>query len=131
MFYSPASGHTVDQAAFQLCESRPGGNARINYGRLALRMHASPLPGRHVRVPVYQDYINPILGALRSAGRPLVIEELEQRVFELMALPAEVLAISHDSEKSDRSEVSYRMAWARTYLKRQACWTIPSSARGH
>jgi 5-methylcytosine-specific restriction enzyme B len=88
-------------------------------------MHASPLSAKLAKVPVYEDYINPILGALRSAGRPLVIEELEQRVLELMALSAEVVGIPHNSEKSDRSEVSYRMAWARTYLKKAAMLDNP------
>jgi restriction system protein len=62
--------------------------------------------------------MNPILMALRTAGRPPAIEELEQQVWASMALPAEVLAIPHNLAKSDQSEVDYRMAWARTYLKK-------------
>jgi 5-methylcytosine-specific restriction protein B len=76
-------------------------------------------------VPVYQDYMNPILAALRSAGRPLLIEELDQRVLSQMALSAEVVAVPHDPEKSERSEVSYRMAWARTYLKKAGLLSNP------
>jgi restriction system protein len=74
-------------------------------------MNAPPIPANIGPVPVYQDYMNPILEALRNAGRPLAIEELEQRVWAAMALPAEVLAIPHDPETSDRTEASYRMAW--------------------
>lgn len=96
---------------------------------------ANPAVG--TRIPVYQDYMNPILDALRSAGRPLTIEELGQRVAESMALAANVVAIPHDPEVPDRSEVGYRMAWARTYLKKagllvnpkQGTWALTQQGR--
>src|SRR5688572_23874182 len=75
-------------------------------------------PANANAVPVYQAYMNPILEALRSAVGPLLIEELDQRVLAKLALGAEVVAIPHDPAKPERSEVSYRMAWARTYLKK-------------
>jgi Mrr N-terminal domain len=82
-------------------------------------------PANANAVPVYQAYMNPILTALRSAGRPLLIEELEQRVLAHMALGAEVVAIPHDPAKPERSEVSYRMAWTRTYLKKAGLLSNP------
>lgn len=69
-------------------------------------------------VPVYQAYMNPILVALRSAGRPLLDAELDAQVIEALGLAPEVVAIPHDAAKPDRSEVSYRLAWARTYLQK-------------
>ena len=75
-------------------------------------------PANGNAVPVYQAYMNPILGVLRRAGRPLVNEELDERVIGELGLAPEVVAIPHDPEKPARSEVSYRLAWARTYLKK-------------
>lgn len=54
-----------------------------------------------------------------------------------MALAAEVVAIPHDPEVPDRSEVGYRMAWARTYLKKggllvnpkQGTWALTEQGR--
>jgi 5-methylcytosine-specific restriction protein B len=82
-------------------------------------------PANANAVPVYQAYMNPILEALRSAVGPLLIEELDQRVLAQMALGADVVAIPHDPAKPDRSEVSYRMAWARTYLKKMGLLSNP------
>jgi 5-methylcytosine-specific restriction enzyme B len=69
------------------------------------------------QVPVYQRYMNPILAALRGLGGSASIEALDSAVIENMTLPHDVVSIPHTPDKPDRSEVSYRMAWARTYLK--------------
>ncbi len=79
-------------------------------------------------VPVFQDYMNPLLAVLRRAGRPLGIEEMDRLVVEEMKLPPEVVAVPHEAEKPDRSEVSYRLAWARTYLKKAGF--LENEARG-
>jgi len=67
-------------------------------------------------VPVYQEYMNPILDVLRREGRSLTIEQLDRHVIAEMKLAHDVATIPHDVEKPDRSEVSYRIAWSRTYL---------------
>jgi restriction system protein len=82
-----------------------------------------------VGVPVYQEYMNPLLEALRSQGQALPIEEVDRLVIAAMKLPADIVAIPHDPEKPDRSEVSYRMAWARTYLKKAGL--LENHPRGH
>jgi 5-methylcytosine-specific restriction protein B len=83
-------------------------------------------PANGTAVPVYQAYMNPILGVLRRAGRPLVNEELDERVIEVLGLAPEVVAIPHDREKPARSEVSYRLAWACTYLKKAGLLDNPA-----
>ena len=82
-----------------------------------------------VSVPVYQEYMNPLLEALRSQGRALPIEEVDRLVIAAMNLSADIVAIPHDPEKPDRSEVSYRMAWARTFLKKSDL--LENHPRGH
>ena len=77
-------------------------------------------------VPVYQEYMNPILAVLRREGRPLTIEQLDRHVIAEMKLGPEVATIPHDVEKPDRSEVSYRIAWSRTYLKKAGFFDNPT-----
>lgn len=88
-------------------------------------IEAPSIAANNGKVPVYQDYMNPMLAVLRNAGEPLSIEELERRVTEAMGLPAEVVTIPHDPAKPERSEVGYRMAWARTYLKKAGLLSNP------
>lgn len=87
-------------------------------------MSASSTP----RIPVYQDFMNPILDVLRERGT-LLINELDALVAESMKLDADVLAVPHDSSRPGKSEVSYRMAWARSYLKKVGFLENPSRAR--
>ncbi|HET6414310.1 MAG TPA: restriction endonuclease [Anaeromyxobacter sp.] len=68
-------------------------------------------------VPDYTRYFNPVLQALRALGGSASIEELNARVGQEMKLSEDVLAVPHDPERGGQSEVAYRIAWARTYLK--------------
>lgn len=78
-------------------------------------------------VPVYQTYMNPILKALRDLGGTGPIADVDERVLRAMQLSPEIAAIPHDAEVPDgQSEVEYRMAWARTYLKAAGLITNPS-----
>lgn len=69
-------------------------------------------------VPSFQQYMNPILAALHELGEAVSIETLDAKVVEDMKISRENLGIPHKADVPDRSEVSYRMAWARTYLKK-------------
>ena len=44
---------------------------------------------------------------------------------ELERFPNPVLARLHDPDKSNQTEVAYRLAWARTYLKKYGLFKIP------
>lgn len=88
-------------------------------------------------VPVYQEYMSPVLDVCRREDRPITIEELDQLVIAAMKLPQAIAAIPHDTEKPDRSEVSYRIAWSRSYLKKagllenpnRGLWSISEQGR--
>lgn len=69
-------------------------------------------------VPVFQKYMTPIVQVLGSADAPMSNDALDQAVAEQMRLGPEILNVLHDPEKSDVLEAHYRMAWARTYLKK-------------
>ena len=67
------------------------------------------------KMPTFQDLLWPTLKALEEKGGSASIEELSEVVAATMNLPDEILEIPH--KDGPRSEVEYRSAWARTYLK--------------
>jgi restriction system protein len=81
-----------------------------------------------VKLPTFDDLINPLLRALHSLGGSGSVEEIYDKVVEMEHLPDKVLAQQHDPEKSNMSEVAYRLAWARTYLKKYGL--LENSSRG-
>ena len=79
-------------------------------------------------LPTYETMMNPAIQALKELGGSATIEELGYKVFEIMALSDEQLNTLHDPEKGSRTEVEYRLAWTRTYLKTYGI--IENSRRG-
>jgi restriction system protein len=82
--------------------------------------------------------MNPLLHALRSLGGSGSIEEIYDKVVEEQQLSEELLSLIHDPEKSTQSEIAYRLAWARTYLKKygllenssRGIWALTSASNG-
>ena len=70
------------------------------------------------QLPTYDRLMNPALQALRELGGSGSTDEIYQRVAENLKLPESVLSVPHDPETSNQTEVQYRLAWARTYLKK-------------
>lgn len=81
-----------------------------------------------VDLPSYDAFMNPLIQALKELGGSGTIEESNVKVTELMQLTDEQLDIPHDPDHSTRSEVEYRLAWARTYLKKYGI--LENSSRG-
>lgn len=79
------------------------------------------------QVPSYDKLMIPVLKALISLGGSGTIEEINEKVSELENFSEEILQIPHKEEGS-RSEIDYRLAWARTYLKKFGL--LENSARG-
>jgi restriction system protein len=78
-------------------------------------------------VPTYDSMMNPLLIALDELGGSGTIEEIDQKTIELMKIPEEILEMPH-GEKGYKSEVEYRLAWTKTYLKRYGL--LENSNRG-
>ncbi len=76
-------------------------------------------------VPSYDGLFNPSLQALRSLGGSGSIAEQEEKVAEILGLSD---AEASEIHRGNRSKLSYRLAWARTYLKRYGL--LENSARG-
>ena len=79
-------------------------------------------------LPPYDALMNPLLHVLKALGGSGTIEEINAKVIEAVGLSDEQLEIIHDPERGSQTEVEYRLAWARTYLKRYG--VIDNSSRG-
>ncbi len=67
----------------------------------------------------------PSLAELGGSGS---IDEIYEKVAELQYIDEEILAVPHNPEKSNQTEVAYRLAWARTYLRKYGL--LENSSRG-
>jgi restriction system protein len=81
-----------------------------------------------VTIPTFDELMKPLLQALHGLGGSGSIEEIYAKTVEIIGVSDEVLAQLHDSEKSSLTEVGYRLAWARTYLKKYGL--LENSSRG-
>ncbi|SFC32570.1 restriction system protein [Polaromonas sp. OV174] len=79
-------------------------------------------------MPTFDELFTPLLKALRDLGGSGSIEEIYAKTVEVANLSEDVLAQMHDPEKSNMTEVGYRLAWARTYLKKFGL--LENSTRG-
>lgn len=80
-----------------------------------------------VGVPTYDQLLNPTLEALRNLGGSASTTELLEQVIEDLQPSKEVIEQPHPG-KSNQTELGYRLAWARTYLKKYGL--ITNSTRG-
>ncbi|MBN1572249.1 MAG: restriction endonuclease [Deltaproteobacteria bacterium] len=76
-------------------------------------------------VPLYHEMFNPLLQALHELGGSATISELEEKTVEIMNLSEDDISEIHSES---RTEFSYRLAWARSYLKKYNL--IENSSRG-
>ena len=77
-------------------------------------------------VPQFDELMNPTLQALTQLGGSASIDELAPEIVRLLGLPQEITEIPHGS--SGRTELEYRSAWARTYLRKAGF--LENSERG-
>jgi restriction system protein len=89
------------------------------------------------KLPTFDSLMNPLLAALRQLGGSGSIDEIYEKVVEIEQIPEAILEKLHDPEKSNQTEVAYRLAWARTYLKKfgmvenssRGVWSLTTKAR--
>ena len=80
------------------------------------------------KVPTFDRMMNPLLSALKDLGGSGTIEEINSSTVEHLQLSDEQLEVLHNPDKSSRTEVEYRLAWTRTYLKKYGL--LENSTRG-
>ena len=78
------------------------------------------------RVPTYDELNWPALIALRNLGGSASIAEYLTQVISDQGVPEKVSSMPHG--KTGRSELEYRLAWARTASRR--CGYLENSSRG-
>jgi restriction system protein len=77
-------------------------------------------------VPTYDSMLLPTIQALQYLGGSATTEEIYEKVVEILDIPDKILEILHGS--TSQTEVEYRLAWSRTYLKKYGL--LQNSARG-
>lgn len=78
------------------------------------------------QIPSYKDLLWPTLRAVREIGDSGTIEEIVEKVTEIEGFTEQQQSVPHGD--SPRSEIEYRLAWARTYLKGMGA--LINSSRG-
>jgi restriction system protein len=73
------------------------------------------MAGEAPTIPRYNELLWPALCAVRELGHSARLDEINERVIERENFSDEQLAVLHN--EGPRSELEYRLAWARTYLK--------------
>lgn len=81
-----------------------------------------------VNIPTFDRLMNPVIQALKELGGSGTIEEIDNKVAEIAHLSDEQLEVLHNPEKGSQTEVEYRLAWTRTYLKKYGI--LENSSRG-
>ena len=79
----------------------------------------------HLEIPAYNDMICELLQAMKELGGG-TIREIDDKTIEILELPTEVQEIMHGN--SSKTEVEYRLAWTRTYMKKVGI--LENSSRG-
>ena len=77
-------------------------------------------------IPSYDELIVPTVVALKQLGGSGTVEEINSKIYEIANLSDEILEIPHGED--GRSEVDYRLAWSKTYLKKFGL--LENSSRG-
>lgn len=78
------------------------------------------------KVPAYNEMMVELFQAIKDLGGSGTIDEINGKTIEILGLPQDVQEIMHGM--TSRSEVEYRLAWTRTYLKKVGI--LENSKRG-
>jgi restriction system protein len=77
-------------------------------------------------IPRYHQFFNPVLGALHALGGSGTVDEIAEKAAAALNLAPGVVDVPHGD--SGQTEVEYRIAWARSYLKKVGL--LDNSSRG-
>lgn len=79
------------------------------------------------QLPTFDELFIPTIEALIQLGGSGTIEEINGKVYELAKIPDNILDVPHGDDGA-KSEVDYRLAWSRSYLKKFGL--LENSSRG-
>lgn len=78
------------------------------------------------KVPAYNEMMKETFLALKALGGSGTIKEIDEKTIEILGLPPEALEVPHGD--TTKTEVEYRLAWTRTYMKKVGI--LENSSRG-
>jgi len=70
-----------------------------------------------ISIPTFDFMMNPVIQALKRLGGSGTVAEIGYEVASDLQLSDEQLELIHDPNKGTTTEIEYRLAWTRTYLK--------------
>jgi restriction system protein len=81
------------------------------------------------------EMLTPVLELIKEKGGSATVQEIDEGVIEMMAIPPEQQEVLHGD--GPRTEIGYRLAWCRTYLRMvgalehsaRGVWTITDEGR--
>ena len=76
--------------------------------------------------PAYNEMMPQLFHAIKELGGSGTVNEIDQKTIEILKLPEETIEFPHGD--SNKSEVEYRLAWTRTYMKKVGI--LENSSRG-
>lgn len=88
-----------------------------------------------LEVPAFNDMMCELFQAIKELGGSGTIREIDDKTIEILKLTPEVQEIMHSN--SSKTEVEYRLAWTRTYMKKvgilenssRGVWSLTTSGR--
>ncbi|POP30155.1 restriction endonuclease, partial [Lactonifactor longoviformis] len=88
-----------------------------------------------MNIPAYNDMMQELFQAIKELGGSGTIKEIDDKTIEILGLSPDILAVMHGD--SSKSEVEYRLAWTRTYMKKvgilenstRGVWALTTSGR--
>lgn len=76
--------------------------------------------------PTYNEMMPQLFQAMKDLGGSGTINEIDQRTMEILHLPEETVSFPHND--SSTTEIEYRLAWTRSYMKKVGI--LENSSRG-
>ena len=83
---------------------------------------------KKIKSPTQLELIEPTFDAIVELGGSATIEEIRDKVIEMLQLSDEIVDEPHTGKATQQTELEYQLAWARTRLKSYGA--ITNSSRG-
>lgn len=83
---------------------------------------------KKILAPTYTQLIEPVYSAMKELGGSATNNEIRDKIIEMLQLSDDIVDELHTGSASQRTELEYQLAWARTYLKNYGA--IENTKRG-
>ena len=70
-------------------------------------------------IPKSTHLVDVIVSSLMELGGTASSKQIDLKVVEILQLSPEQISLKHSDGSSNRTEIQYRLAWARTLAKRK------------